>query len=194
VAGAPTAVRTAKAGSTATRLSFEAADPHGTALTDITADNTSVTRRAYTPFGQDRTAGGNPSTWPGDQGFVGGTPDPTTGLTNLGAREYHPALGRFLSVEPVLNTADVQSLNGYAYADNTPVDAADPSGLCWTAVATADVWTTAMSGVTLPVTARRSAARTVWRMAPARATTTTTRLPAGAPTPRVTTGTGSGTG
>lgn len=129
VAGAPTAVRTAKTGSSATQLSFEAADPHGTALTGISADNTSVTRRAYTPFGQDRTAGGNPSTWPGDQGFVGGTPDPTTGLTNLGAREYDPALGRFLSVDPVLNAADVQSLNGYAYADNTPVDASDPSGL-----------------------------------------------------------------
>jgi hypothetical protein len=39
-------------------LRYQAADPHGSALTDITADNTSVTRRAYTPFGQDRTAGG----------------------------------------------------------------------------------------------------------------------------------------
>jgi RHS repeat-associated protein len=129
IAGAPTAVRTAKAGTSATSLSFEAADPHGSALTDISADNTVVTRRAYTPFGQDRTTGGNPSTWPGDQGFVGGTPDPTTGLTNLGAREYDPTLGRFLSVDPVLDSADPQSMNGYAYADNTPVVASDPTGL-----------------------------------------------------------------
>ncbi|MEU6849118.1 RHS repeat-associated core domain-containing protein [Actinacidiphila alni] len=132
VTGAPTAVRTATTGTTGTtttKLHFQAADPHGTATTDITADNTSVTRRAYTPFGQDRTTGGNPTTWPGDQGYVGGTPDPITGLTNLGAREYDPTLGRFLSVDPILDTTDIQSLNGYAYADNTPVDSADPTGL-----------------------------------------------------------------
>ncbi|MFC4032341.1 polymorphic toxin-type HINT domain-containing protein [Streptomyces polygonati] len=127
--GAPTAVRTATTGSSATPLHFEASDPNGTATTDITADNTTVTRRAYTPFGQDRTTGGNPATWPGDQGYVGGTPDPTTGLTNLGAREYDPTLGRFLSVDPQLDITDTQSLNGYAYADNTPIDGSDPTGL-----------------------------------------------------------------
>jgi RHS repeat-associated protein len=128
-AGAPTAVRTATTGTTTTNLHFQAADPHGSALTDITADNTTLTRRAYTPFGQDRTTGGNPTTWPGQQGYVGGTPDTTTGLTNLGAREYDPALGRFLSVDPVLDPTDPQSLNGYAYADNTPLNASDPTGL-----------------------------------------------------------------
>ena len=129
VAGAPTAVRTATTGTSTTVLHYQAADPHGTDLTDITADNTSVTRRAYTPFGQDRTTGGNPATWPGDKGYTGGTPDAVTGLTNLGAREYSPALGRFLSVDPILDASDPQSLNGYAYADNTPIDAADPTGL-----------------------------------------------------------------
>ncbi|MEU6851720.1 RHS repeat-associated core domain-containing protein [Actinacidiphila alni] len=128
VAGAPTAVRTATTGTTTTKLHFQAADPHGTATTDITADNTSVTRRAYTPFGQDRTTGGNPTAWPGDQGYVGGAPDPITGLTNLGAREYDPTLGRFLSVDPILDARNPQQWNGYAYADNTPIDAADPSG------------------------------------------------------------------
>jgi len=48
----------------------------------------------------------------------------------LGARDYDPVLGRFLSVDPVLNPASPQQVNGYSYADNNPVTASDPSGLC----------------------------------------------------------------
>ncbi|WP_245572625.1 RHS repeat-associated core domain-containing protein [Actinokineospora enzanensis] len=60
-----------------------------------------------------------PSAWPDDKGFVGGTKD-DTGLTNLGARQYDPATGRFTSVDPVLDTDDPQQMNGYAYANNSP--------------------------------------------------------------------------
>ncbi|MFE5586904.1 polymorphic toxin-type HINT domain-containing protein [Kitasatospora sp. NPDC056531] len=62
-------------------------------------------------------------------GFVGGTNDATTGLTHLGAREYDPANGRFISVDPILDIADSQQINGYAYSDNDPVNLSDPSGL-----------------------------------------------------------------
>ena len=127
LAGAPTAVRTATAGTSGTKLSYQTADPNGTATDDITADTLTVTRRPVTPFGETR--GQAPAAWPGDHGFVGGTADPTTGLTNIGAREYSPALGRFLSPDALLNSADPQSFNGYAYADNNPVTGSDPSGL-----------------------------------------------------------------
>lgn len=54
--------------------------------------------------------------WQGVKGFVGGTTTPATGLTHLGARDYDPTTGRFISVDPLLDTGDSQSLDGYAYA------------------------------------------------------------------------------
>ena len=67
-------------------------------------------------------------TWAGDKGFVGGTQDTTNQLTNLGAREYDAALGRFLTPDPLINEADPQQWNEYQYADNNPVSKSDPDG------------------------------------------------------------------
>jgi RHS repeat-associated protein len=69
--------------------------------------------------------------WRGERGFVDGTADASTGLTHLGAREYDPALGRFISVDPVLVPDEPQHLNAYAYANNSPVTMSDPDGRCW---------------------------------------------------------------
>ncbi|MFJ3648388.1 polymorphic toxin-type HINT domain-containing protein [Streptomyces murinus] len=85
-----------------------------------------VTRRAYLPFGQDR--GTPPTTWPGDDGYIGGTPDTSTGLENLGAREYDPGTGRFISADPVLETTSPTQLGGYDYSGNDPVTNSDPTG------------------------------------------------------------------
>ncbi|MBC3844499.1 hypothetical protein GXW82_43240 [Streptacidiphilus sp. 4-A2] len=85
-----------------------------------------VTRRQYLPFGGAR--GTAPTTWPGDKGYVGGTADATTGLENLGAREYDAQTGRFLSSDPVLEGTDPTQLAGYDYAGNSPVSHSDPSG------------------------------------------------------------------
>ncbi len=85
-----------------------------------------VTRRQYTPFGQVR--GTAPASWPGDNGYVGGTTDPTTNLENLGAREYDPTTGRFISPDPVLETTDPTQLSGYDYAGNNPTTKSDPTG------------------------------------------------------------------
>jgi hypothetical protein len=41
---------------------------------------------------------------------------------------YDPAVGRFLSVDPVLSTDQAQSLNGYSYGNNNPVTFSDPTG------------------------------------------------------------------
>ncbi|MEV7198002.1 RHS repeat-associated core domain-containing protein [Streptomyces sp. NPDC093510] len=76
-------------------------------------------------FGGRRTA--QSVNWPGNRGFVDGTTD-TTGLTHLGAREYDPTLGRFISVDPVMDTADPQQMHGYTYGNNNPVIHADPDG------------------------------------------------------------------
>jgi RHS repeat-associated protein len=108
----------------ATGLTYLAADLNGTATTTINPTTLAVTTRRTMPFGAPR---GTQPTWPTDKGHVGGTTDPT-GLTHLGAREYDPAIGRFISVDPLLVTNDPQQLNAYTYAGNSPVTFTDPEG------------------------------------------------------------------
>ncbi|WP_051831032.1 RHS repeat-associated core domain-containing protein [Streptomyces novaecaesareae] len=109
---------------------IQAADPHGTNGIQVNTDTAqSVTRRPTDPFGNPRGTQPASSAWAGTKGFVGGTKDDTTGLTNLGARQYDPTSGRFINPDPVLDQADPQQWNGYAYSHNDPVNRSDPSGL-----------------------------------------------------------------
>ncbi|MER8230882.1 RHS repeat-associated core domain-containing protein [Streptomyces sp. NPDC094049] len=121
-AGQTVAVRTSDG-----KLSFLSSDHHGTGDTSIDSATGTVTQRRFDPYGIARgTATGE---WTGDKGFVGGTMDPSTGLTHLGAREYDPQLGKFISVDPLIDYTRPQQINGYAYAANSPVTRSDPSGL-----------------------------------------------------------------
>ncbi|MFF0255979.1 polymorphic toxin-type HINT domain-containing protein [Micromonospora zamorensis] len=117
----PNAVRTTTGG-----LTWMAANHHGTTELAINATTLTATRRRLTPFGEDRSA--TPPSWPDNKGIVGGTNDPT-GYTHLGAREYDPTTGRFLSPDPLIDFGDPQTLHGYAYANNSPITYSDPDGL-----------------------------------------------------------------
>ncbi|MFF7579148.1 polymorphic toxin-type HINT domain-containing protein [Streptomyces sp. NPDC008061] len=109
-------------------FAFTIADHHGTGELAVQAADLAITQRRTLPFGGER--GTAPTTWPGTKGFVGGTNDTkTTGLTHLGAREYDADLGRFISIDPVLDLTDSQQMNGYTYANNNPTTLSDPSGL-----------------------------------------------------------------
>jgi RHS repeat-associated protein len=114
-----TAVRTTAAG-----LVWLATDHHSTGQLAISATNLAVVRRKTDPYGNPR---GTDPAWPIVRGFVNGYRDPT-GLTHLGAREYEPGAGRFVSVDAVLVVSDQQQVNGYSYAANNPTTASDPSG------------------------------------------------------------------
>ncbi|MDG4763444.1 RHS repeat-associated core domain-containing protein [Solwaraspora sp. WMMD406] len=81
------------------------------------------------PFGTERGSQPGVGQWLGEKGFVGGTRDASTGLTHLGAREYYPQTGRFISVDPIIDVGDPQQMHGYAYANNSPVSFTDPDGL-----------------------------------------------------------------
>ncbi|HXS64574.1 MAG TPA: RHS repeat-associated core domain-containing protein [Streptosporangiaceae bacterium] len=110
-----------------TGVSYLAGDQQGTDSVAISAATLTVTRRYYDPYGNPR--GTTPSSFPtGQKGFVGGTSDTTTGLTNLGAREYQPGTGSFISPDPLLNSGDPQNLNAYAYAADNPATESDPTG------------------------------------------------------------------
>ncbi|MET0494038.1 MAG: RHS repeat-associated core domain-containing protein [Actinoplanes sp.] len=109
-------------------VTWLAGGQNGTAEISINAADSKVVQRRTLPFGGVR---GSVGAWPGDKGFVGGTNDAATGLTHLGAREYDPATGRFLSVDPVIDFTDPQQLNAYAYGRNNPFAFPDPSGMWW---------------------------------------------------------------
>ncbi|MCE6995374.1 type IV secretion protein Rhs [Saccharothrix sp. S26] len=108
-------------------LTWLAGDHQGTPQVAVNSQTLQVTKRRFDPFGVPR--GTAPTAWPGEKSFVGGEHDPSTGLTHLGARDYDPELGRFLSLDPVMDLSDPQQLHGYAYANNTPVTSQDASGL-----------------------------------------------------------------
>ncbi|GAA4736631.1 hypothetical protein GCM10023263_93880 [Phytohabitans rumicis] len=110
---------------TVTGLTRLVADHHGTAELAIT--DAGVTRRRSLPFGEPR--GTQPAGWVGDKRFVGGTQDASTDLTHLGAREYDPTTGRFISLDPIMDLTDPQQMHGFTYASNNPLTWSDPDGL-----------------------------------------------------------------
>jgi RHS repeat-associated protein len=132
--GSPTAVRyythggkiiAARHGRSITWL---AGDRQGTAQVAVNTDSMSVNRRRQQPFGAARGAAA--PAWPGERGFIGGISDPASGLVHLGARDYDPTTGRFLSSDPIMDLSDPQQMQGYVYANNSPVTESDPDGMC----------------------------------------------------------------
>jgi RHS repeat-associated protein len=117
----PVAVRTGGTG-----LSWILTDHHNTAELQLGRDDLAVNRRRTLPFGDPRGAAA--VGWIGERGFVNGLVE-DTGLIQIGARAYDPGLGRFVSVDPVIDHEDPQQLNGYAYSNNAPPTFTDPDGL-----------------------------------------------------------------
>ncbi|MEQ8433851.1 MAG: RHS repeat-associated core domain-containing protein [Oceanicaulis sp.] len=81
---------------------------------------------SYTPFGEIRH---DPAANRDETGYTGHVRDAASGLVYAQARFYHPALGRFLSPDPV-GFADMGPgyFNRYAYTINDPVNYTDPTG------------------------------------------------------------------
>jgi RHS repeat-associated protein len=86
-----------------------------------------VGRVQYDPYGAVLT-----STLPvtlTERLFTGARFDGTIGLYDYRARFYDPALGRFISADPVVPGAgNPQALNRYAYVYNNPLRYTDPTG------------------------------------------------------------------
>ncbi|MEV6878392.1 RHS repeat-associated core domain-containing protein [Amycolatopsis sp. NPDC051128] len=102
-------------------------DRSGSDTVSVNAGSFEVNRRLLDPFGRLRQA--QPANWPSSRGFAGGAPDPGTGLTHLGARDYDAKTGKFVSVDAILALGSPQQFNAYAYADNNPATKSDPTGL-----------------------------------------------------------------
>ena len=75
--------------------------------------------RVYSPYGElTQTSGTSQTTF----GFTGELTD-GNGLVHLRARYYNPALGQFVSLDPL------ETRNRFAYVNGNPINRKDPSGL-----------------------------------------------------------------
>lgn len=94
-----------------------------------------VERLAYEPFGKRRNSNGvtdtNGTLTPTstDRGYTGHEHMAEVGMINMNGRIYDPGLGRFVSADPIIQSAsNLQSYNRYSYIWNNPLNGTDPSG------------------------------------------------------------------
>lgn len=101
-------------------------DPQGTPLAEADASGTIIATYDYAPYGM---AVASMSPAPNGPGYTGHVNDPDTGLVYMQARYYDPAVGRFLSVDPVgPSPSSLFHFNRYNYASNNPIVNMDPDG------------------------------------------------------------------
>ncbi|WP_370351354.1 RHS repeat-associated core domain-containing protein [Catenulispora sp. EB89] len=109
-------------------FAYDFANLQGTGTVSIDALTLTTTRRYYDPYGNTR---GTPATsWPDERAYLNKPADTTTGLDLIGARNYDPAAGRFISVDPLFEAGDPNQMGGYVYSGGDPVNTSDPTGLC----------------------------------------------------------------
>jgi RHS repeat-associated protein len=104
---------------------------HGDHLGSVTSltnhEAVELQRTVYRPFGE--AVGAAPAAF----GFTGRRFEAALGIYDYGARWYDPALGRFLSPDPLVpEPGDPRALDRYAYVLNNPLNLVDPTGQFWT--------------------------------------------------------------
>jgi RHS repeat-associated protein len=110
-----------------TSFDYETADQHGTSMLVLDRTLQNPVWRQFTPYGAPRAAA--TGTWPDANGYLGDPVNATDNLTAIGARQYNPATGRFLTLDPVFQAGDPNQMGGYAYSGDNPVTFSDPTGL-----------------------------------------------------------------
>jgi RHS repeat-associated protein len=103
-----------------------ATDQHGSSTLSLDNTGQNPTWRQFTPYGAPR--GTTPTIWPDHNGLLDDPIDSTDGLTAIGARQFDPTIGQFISLDPDRDSSDPLSLNGYTYSDDNPVVKSDPTG------------------------------------------------------------------
>nr|WP_201470783.1 RHS repeat-associated core domain-containing protein [Microbacterium hydrocarbonoxydans] len=126
--GKPIAEKSAKTGTTGTTLTWLFSNLEGTVDVQTVANAVGTTTRTLRdPYGAP--IGGSNGVWPGGTGYMNKPVTASTGLTTVGARTYDPVIGKFLSVDPVIDTNLPQQNTGYTYSGNNPTTYMDPTGL-----------------------------------------------------------------
>jgi len=119
-------------------ISYLTTDTLGTPRINTDANGQVTARHDYLPFGEEIIGLGNRQSSNGyqdddiSQKFTGQIRDEESGLDYFEARYYGSKLGRFTSLDPLLESGRAirpQSWNRYAYVLNNPMRFTDPDGL-----------------------------------------------------------------
>jgi RHS repeat-associated protein len=113
--------------SSATGWSYPLTDGLGSVRAVMGSGNSVLHATNYDPYGNPLAVGGLTQS---AFGFTGQQTD-DTGLQYLRARYYSPALGAFLTTDPVLGVSGspVSTFNPYSYVRGNTVNLTDPSGM-----------------------------------------------------------------
>lgn len=111
-------------------------DYQGSIVNVIKSDGSWMQELSYDPWGRLRNPVSQDVYMPNNEpvlflgrGYTGHEHLPWSGLINMNARLYDPALGRFLSPDPYVQAPDfTQNFNRYSYCLNNPLKYSDPSG------------------------------------------------------------------
>jgi RHS repeat-associated protein len=103
-------------------------DPVGSVTNVTSSTGKTQWTELYEPFGAVRSETRNDPQAPANPMKFAGEYQDATGLYNLRAREYDPASGRFLQVDPAGPDISTPITSAYAYAVARPTTLVDPSG------------------------------------------------------------------
>jgi RHS repeat-associated protein len=123
----------ARVGTTDT-VSYVLRDRLGSTVAVSTAAGSLNERRQFDAFGKARNAdftnrpAGQANLSATNRGFTAHTQADDVWLVHMNGRVYDQNLGRFLSVDPVVQGGGSQALNPYSYIQNNPLSGTDPSG------------------------------------------------------------------
>jgi len=105
-------------------IRFVHTDALGSPVAYSDASGSIVERLDYEPYGESLSARQD-----GRPGYAGHVSDGSTGLSYMQQRYYDPAVGRFLSADPVTAHSNPLVLfNRFKYAANNPYTFVDPDG------------------------------------------------------------------
>ena len=126
LAGSQVARREVPMAGGASTITYQHTDALGSPIAVTNSGGTVIAAEAseYEPYGKllNRANDDRP-------GYTGHVMDQASGLTYMQQRYYDPAIGRFLSVDPIVaNPHTGAHFNRYSYTDNNPYRFVDPDG------------------------------------------------------------------
>ncbi|HLP04335.1 MAG TPA: RHS repeat-associated core domain-containing protein, partial [Paludibacter sp.] len=133
LSGAIYIVSTTASGAKTENFYYSYTDFQGSLTALVNADNGTIERYAYDPWGarrdpNDWTKKDSRTSWTVNRGYTGHEHLDAFGIINMNGRVYDPATAQFFSPDPALDGSNWVNYNRYLYCNGNPYKYTDPSG------------------------------------------------------------------